>query len=54
MRGDLELWIKSYIDGLGRNNGGNFSDLEMKVQEVRNTLSKKADHQGMKKGLAFL
>ncbi len=54
MKNDLELWIKSYLHNESKNNGGNLVDLELKVQEIRNILMKKADHEGMKKGLAFL
>jgi hypothetical protein len=44
MRSDLEIWIKSYLESLNKNNGGNLADLEMKVQEMRNVLNRKADH----------
>ena len=32
----------------------NFEELELRFQELKNSLNKKADHEGMKKGLAFL
>lgn len=32
----------------------NFEDLELKIQEIKNALGKKADQEGMKKGLMFL
>lgn len=32
----------------------NFEDIELKIQELRNNLNKKADQEGMRKGLSFL
>ena len=53
MKNDLEIWIKSYVDSQNKGHG-NLGELELKIQEIKNILGRKADHEGMKKGLAFL
>lgn len=53
MKNELEIWIKSYLDAHSKGNG-NLHDIELKVQEIRTLVMRKADHEGMKKGLAFL
>lgn len=32
----------------------NFDDIELKIQEIKNALNKKADQEGLRKGLSFL
>lgn len=53
MKNDIEIWVKAYFESHNKGHN-NLSDIELKIQEIKNILAKKADHEGMKKGLAFL
>ena len=52
IKNELQNWLNSYLANMKSRD--NFEDLELKVQELRNLVNRKADHEGMKKGLAFL
>lgn len=59
MKTELQQWIKQLLDA--RNLGGNnkkddefYKDLELKLQELKMGLERKADQEGMRKYLTFL
>lgn len=59
MKAELQQWIKQLLDA--RNLGGNnkkddefYKDLELKLQELKMGLERKADQEGMRKYLTFL
>lgn len=59
IKSDLQGWLKQLLEA--RNLGAEakrddemFKELELRVQEVKNALERKADHEGMKKYLTFL
>lgn len=49
---EMQSWINNYIDSAKTKD--NFEELELRIQELRNLLGKKADQEGMRKGLTFL
>ena len=52
IKNELQTWLNSYLANMKSKD--NFEDLELKIQEIKNALGKKADQEGMKKGLMFL
>ena len=43
MKNELEIWLKSYLD-IHNKNHNNLGDIELKIQEIKNILVRKADH----------
>ena len=52
IKNELQAWLNNYLASM--KNKDNFEDLELKIQEIKNALGKKADQEGLKKGLMFL
>ena len=52
IKNELQAWLNNYLAAM--KNKDNSEDLELKIQEIKNALGKKADQEGMKKGLMFL
>jgi hypothetical protein len=52
MKNEIQNWLNNYLANM--KNRDNFENLELRFQELKNSLNKKADHEGMKKGLGFL
>lgn len=52
LKAEFQAWINNYLADLKNKN--NTEDLELKIQEIRNSLNKKADQEGLKKGIGFL
>lgn len=49
---EIELWIKGYLGNHKEKEV--MEDLQLKLQDIRRMLDKKADGEGTKKGLTFL
>lgn len=52
LKADLEVWLKNLLDNM--QNRESLESLELKIQEIKMGLDKKADAEGTKKGFAFL
>ena len=52
IKAELQAWINNYLGEMKSKD--NFEDIELKLQEMKNILNKKADQEGMRKGLSFL
>lgn len=52
LKADLEAWIKSLLQQ--NRDHENLEALELKIQEIRKNLQRKADAEGTKKGFTFL
>lgn len=57
LKGELQHWLKQLFDS--KNNGNKFDDeffkdLELKMQELKMGLERKADQESMRKYLTFL
>ena len=52
LKAELEAWLRNLLDGM--QNRESFESLELKVQEIKKGLEKKADAEGTKKGFQFL
>ena len=52
LKAELEAWLKNLLDNM--QNRESMESLELKIQEIKMGLDKKADAEGTKKGFAFL
>ena len=52
IKNELQNWISNYM--AANKTKDNLEDLELKIQELKNLIGRKADQEGMKKGLTFL
>lgn len=52
IKNELQNWLNNYLANLKSKD--NFDDLELRIQELKMMVNRKADHEGVKKGLAFL
>ena len=52
LKAELEAWLKGLLDG--NQNRENMDSLELKLQELKKNLEKKADGEGTRKGFNFL
>lgn len=52
IKAELQAWLNNYMMELKSKD--NFEDIELKLQEIKNALNKKADQEGLRKGLSFL
>ena len=52
IKNQLINWLNNYL--ANAKSKDNFEDLELRIQELRNLVNRKADQEGLKKGLTFL
>ena len=52
IKNQLMNWLNNYL--ANAKSKDNFEDLELRIQELRNLVNRKADQEGLKKGLTFL
>lgn len=52
IKAELQAWLNNYLTEMKSKDS--LEDIELKLQEIKNNLNRKADQEGLKKGLTFL